>query len=37
MNRGLFEREILDNEERRKELYKYLIKIKTKAKSEDLV
>ncbi|KAL9127436.1 MAG: hypothetical protein Q9217_003688 [Psora testacea] len=36
-NRGLFEREVLDDEERRKELYKCLIEIRNKAKSRDLI
>ena len=37
MNRELFEKEVLDDKERRKELYKCLIEIRNKAKFEDLV
>ena len=37
MNRELFEKEVLDDEERRKEFYKCLIEIRNKAKSEDLI
>ena len=36
-NRGLFEREVLDDKERRAGLYQCLIAIKNKATSEDLV
>lgn len=36
-NRGLFDKEVLDDEERRKELYKCLVDIKNISKSEDLV
>ncbi len=36
-NRGLFDREVLENKERRKKLYKCLIDIKNTSKSEDLV
>jgi len=37
MNRELFEIEVLNDEERRKELYKCLMKIRNKAKFEDLI
>ena len=36
-NRGLFDKEVLDDEERRKELYKCLVDIRNISKSEDLV
>jgi len=36
-NRGLFDREVLENKERRKELYKCLVDIRNTSKSEDLV
>ncbi len=37
INRGLFDKEVLDDKERRKELYKCLVNIRNILKSEDLI
>ena len=36
-NESLFEKKMFNDNKRRKELYKYLIKIKSKSISEDLI